>query len=572
MEYLRSKEIKKVAEKTSAILDETDVSNASDIVNPIVWKRDLVAIGESIMKDVDLSDWIKSFAETHGGKHWIHQVLQNPTYNVATIGQRTRAVSFIKTYHENLLNEIGTLESSVLWLLRLPSPNQAWPMPMLFPSWPVIKHLNTLPVFLMLLHAYKGYISPCMNIFYPLSTIFGPFFYIRKTLKWKISLATYMHMLKLGITTLMKPSTSIKQNASKYFTLVTYVIVFVYGVIQSFDLASMIRAMRSKLLEKSKRIHRFVEIAKDLVRSVPNTLWKMYGNKDYDVDQVLDINVAADLSGMYTLWTNQQQKLKLQNLLELVYIIDVVCGSKKAMLKRGWAPCKFGQVTKFWGMGHPLLANGQVRNPASLEKNVIITGPNAAGKTTYMKAICANILLSHSFGFACCKKAIVQPLHAIGSFVRVHDSVGKESLFEAELRRCADIVNQARDISLQGKAAVYFLDEPMHSTPPLEGAATAMGVADYLGNLPGVRLFVTTHYHQMTSLEKMQSNTWTNVSMTAYQDKNGTYMFPYVLGKGPSFQCIALEILQDHSLPEDVIQSAIKMKNKICEALVEDAS
>jgi DNA mismatch repair ATPase MutS len=215
-------------------------------------------------------------------------------------------------------------------------------------------------------------------------------------------------------------------------------------------------------------------------------------------------------------------------------------------------------------MGHPLLSERQIRNPIDLSKNLVITGPNAAGKTTYMKAVCINLLFSQTMGIVCARKAFIQPVHAISSFVRIHDDVGKESLFEAEVKRCAQIIQQAS----RGLKAVYFLDEPMHSTPPIEGAATAMSVIKYLGKMNHVRVLATTHYHQLTKLETELPTIFKNISMEALDTKKG-FMFPYRLCSGPSFQCIALEILKERDIPDEVVRTAIEIKNKICNAVID---
>ena len=229
-------------------------------------------------------------------------------------------------------------------------------------------------------------------------------------------------------------------------------------------------------------------------------------------------------------------------------------------------------TTRFWSMGHLALlpSDGQVRNPLCLARNMIVTGPNAAGKTTYVRSICGNILLSQSFGVAVATKAIVSPVHAIGSFMRVSDQVGKASLFDAEVRRCQDLIAMATSIAAQQQRALFFLDEPMHSTPPTEGAATAIAVTEHLGRMPGIRVISTTHFHTMALLEQKYPSLFMNVSMEARLQENGEFKFPYRLCKGPSFQCIALELLQSKHMEPQVIQCAIEWKNKICQTQVVD--
>jgi DNA mismatch repair ATPase MutS len=228
-------------------------------------------------------------------------------------------------------------------------------------------------------------------------------------------------------------------------------------------------------------------------------------------------------------------------------------------------PSDIRNVTQFWNMGHILLGRKQIRNPLSLQKNLIITGPNAAGKTTYVRAVCTNTILAQTFGIACAVRANISIIHAIGSFMRIEDSLGQASLFEAEAKRCAELLEQAETIVHNGKTALYFLDEPMHSTPPIEGCATSMAVIEYMGRLPGIRLMVTTHYHDCIQLEEMHPNYFQNISMDAYvNNENGLYIFPYKIKNGASIKCIALELLNEKKLPGGVVKRAIDLKNKIC--------
>jgi DNA mismatch repair ATPase MutS len=361
----------------------------------------------------------------------------------------------------------------------------------------------------------------------------------------------------------MQPSSSLKQNATKYGTAILYVVVFVYGIVQGFDMAYLVRKMRGDLYIKMERLKKFVATAQRVTDARRSEL-------DLFSATAEPVELEADMTSFYKLVTSPIMRERLGNLLKNTYIIDALCGMNKIVKRGVWSKCKYeAATTRLWGMGHPLLRR-QVLNPLSLHKNIIITGPNAGGKTTYMKSICANIVLAQSIGYVCATRNEISTVHAIGTSIRVHDSVGSESLFEAEVKRCSSIALEARDISDAGKRAVYFLDEPMNSTPPIEGAATTMSIASYVGSLKGVRLFITTHYHEVTRLEEMHPSDWKNVSMEAIFDSNtGSYKFPYRIRAGPSFQCIALEILKERDLPDEIVDTAIEMKNKICEVVID---
>jgi len=103
------------------------------------------------------------------------------------------------------------------------------------------------------------------------------------------------------------------------------------------------------------------------------------------------------------------------------------------------------------------------------------------------------------------------------------------------------------------------LDEPMHSTPPIEGMAVAYAIAKYLGNLEGITIIITTHFHNLITLEENKER-FLNISVNA-DDK---FKFDYKINKGSSKQTIAIELLKKQKFNDEIINSAIETKNKLC--------
>jgi DNA mismatch repair protein MutS len=148
--------------------------------------------------------------------------------------------------------------------------------------------------------------------------------------------------------------------------------------------------------------------------------------------------------------------------------------------------------------------------------------------------------------------------------MRISDNLGTKSLFEAEIQRCNELIKYAEEISFNNQNALFFFDEPMHSTPPIEGTATTIAVSEYLSKLRGIRLLLTTHYFEVTTLENKYPKEFKNLSMEAIPLPNNKFKFPYLIQQNPSYQCIALELLEVNDFPEIVISRAIEIKNKLC--------
>ena len=87
----------------------------------------------------------------------------------------------------------------------------------------------------------------------------------------------------------------------------------------------------------------------------------------------------------------------------------------------------------------PFKNRENVSNSYSLETNKMITGPNASGKTTILKTTLFNIILSQQVGFGFYSSATINPYKYIHCYLNIPDTSGRDSLFQAEARRCKEI-------------------------------------------------------------------------------------------------------------------------------------
>lgn len=506
----------------------------------------------TLLKDLDLYKWAQQNTVLKGGAQRLWNKLQNPLPGAI----ETRLPELAQKMPAGLrghLAELRPLEDDALWIFsNLPPLKDAWPMGMLFPTWPIVNRINNHAAFVEFFHIYRGYIAPWTHLLSPALTLVGPYYYIRRTMKWNLPFATYAQFIKKGLTQYLKPQPGIGPAAAayKYLFLAMYIGVFLYSIAQSVEVARMLRDVRAKLLAKRRAIEKFIEVGRTLG---------------------VELRLPAGLAGLHKLWTHQRTRAQYRRVLRAVYAADVTETVRQLLAPGGGYVCAVGAmgaegaVTRIWGQGHALLDNQQVRNPVCLRDNLIVTGPNAAGKTTYIKAIAANYILAQTLGICCAQRAVIKPVGIIGSFIRVSDQIGQASLFEAEVERCRSLYKIAAEASASGTGGVFFIDEPMHSTPPIEGAAMATAFVQALGALPGIRVIVTTHYHTMTRILGRAGAGFANVSMDALSNGDATerFTFPYKLRAGPSYQCIAIELLKEHDLPDEVVESAIKIKKEL---------
>jgi len=139
-----------------------------------------------------------------------------------------------------------------------------------------------------------------------------------------------------------------------------------------------------------------------------------------------------------------------------------------------------------------------VKNDITLDRKIIITGPNAAGKTTIIKTAIFNIILSQQIGYGAYSSAIIAPYQFLHCYLNIPDTSGRDSLFQAESRRCKEIL----DCIIENPSKRHFciFDELYSGTNPYEAVASAYGYINYISGMRNVDFMLTTHYIQLCKL------------------------------------------------------------------------
>ena len=213
-------------------------------------------------------------------------------------------------------------------------------------------------------------------------------------------------------------------------------------------------------------------------------------------------------------------------------------------------------VTKLFGQIYaPLNSHNPdkvIANDVILDKQLIITGPNAAGKTTVIKSTLFNIIISQQIGFGFYQRAEINPYDYLHCYLNIPDTSGRDSLFQAESRRCMEILRCI--IDNPSKRHFCIFDELYSGTNPYEAVAAAYGYIDYISKNPKVDLILTTHYIELCQLlEKNNSETITNLHMSVCPD-TGTYL--YKVADGISTIKGGLKVLRELDYPSEIVECA----------------
>lgn len=214
-------------------------------------------------------------------------------------------------------------------------------------------------------------------------------------------------------------------------------------------------------------------------------------------------------------------------------------------------------IDSFW---HPFLdADKAVTNSVELGEsqgnNMVITGPNAGGKSTTLKGITTALLLAQSFGIAPARALSMTPFSKINTYLNIADAQGKESLFQAEMRRVAETVNMMESLK-KDEFSFIIIDEMFTGTNPSEAEEAAYRVGKVLTHFGNSICILATHFKKLTQLEQETNGFYKNYKVWVTEKTDGTFHCPYKITPGISDQSIALKLLQQQGLTSFTLQKA----------------
>lgn len=186
-------------------------------------------------------------------------------------------------------------------------------------------------------------------------------------------------------------------------------------------------------------------------------------------------------------------------------------------------------------------------------KNIIITGPNAGGKSTIIKAIPVNLILSQSIGLAAARSAVITPFYSIATYLNVVDNiVAGNSLLKAQVKRAQEMIHVVENTPTD-LFSFIALDEMFNGTSPHESMATAYSVIEDSGQQSNTMLIAATHFSLLTKLEQ-ENKGFINYKVSV--DINEGIHYPFKLERGISNQHIALDILLHEGYNNRIVTKA----------------
>ena len=203
------------------------------------------------------------------------------------------------------------------------------------------------------------------------------------------------------------------------------------------------------------------------------------------------------------------------------------------------------QIT-FSNLLHPLLTEA-VPNSLNIKHNILLTGSNASGKSTFMKAVATNLILAQTLNTATAKAFSYKPGLVYTSMANTDDILSGDSYFMTELKSIRRLFN------IKNNQLVYcFIDEIFKGTNTTERIAASESVLNYLDTEKHYKVIAATHDIELS--EYLKAN-YENYHFNESIENNQIY-FDYKIKKGKANTRNAIELLRITQFPERVYTRA----------------
>lgn len=194
-----------------------------------------------------------------------------------------------------------------------------------------------------------------------------------------------------------------------------------------------------------------------------------------------------------------------------------------------------------------------VANDVNLDQNTamqLITGPNMAGKSTYMRELALIVILGQMGSFVPAESAVLPIFDQIFTRIGANDDMAMgQSTFMVEMAEANLALQEASAHSL------ILFDELGRGTATYDGMALAQAIIEYLDAHVHAKTLFSTHYHELTALADKHENI-KNVHVGAVEDESGELHFLHQIQQGPADKSYGIHVAALAGLPDELIANA----------------
>ena len=442
-------------------------------------------------------------------------------------------------------------------------------------DWQFFERLNTNSQFLQFMSVYS-FASPIISLLMPVILCIVPFFML-KIKRINITLSKYFEILKKVMTQLPLNNwanmTSLTMENKVYTVVSTVFYIFqLYQNVLScirfytnqYNIENTLSKWREFITHTIKQADNLLEVTgrhvpfylfnnnlKTKIASLKRLEGYLNKIKPFKLGYKELSNVGYNMKHFYEFYKNDTIKDTINYAFGINAYFEHICGIQNQLKYCRLNKCKFTKKRcSFKDAYYPMIEHdAAVKNSYSLKANSLITGPNAAGKTTLLKTTLFNILISQQIGFGYYKSAKLAPYNYLHCYLNIPDTSGRDSLFQAEARRCKDILDK---IKCSTERHFCIFDEIYSGTNPYEATASASSYIELLSTFKNVGFMLTTHY-----IDICKKNTKKNIKNyhMAINQVNNNLEYTYLLKDGISGIRGGIKVLRDLGYPDDMIKN-----------------
>ena len=523
-------------------------------IHPINYLSETKSLTENCQTDLELNILYDKFLNYTSNSLVRKAWLSNYTTNITYLKDSQQLLK-----NTELLPIINTDKVKSLW--NKMTSNKGFKEKYEFITFDFFEHFNRLELFMQAIAMYT-LTSPILSLSLPILLLFAPFFILKLQGK-SLTLIEYSHMLK-KLFRYMPIGQIFEISSLSWDKRIFAVISIIFYFLQIYQNSMTCYKFYNNTTEIYTTLKEFENYFDETIHSIIifNEHSSNYNTYEKFTDQLLIIknklqeiknefskilpgtfiHMGKKLKYFYEIYSSKDYAEVLEYTFHFhEYINDLNIISENTALHQ----CKFSESkcsfkNSYYG---PLWNQTPISNSYSLNTNMIISGPNASGKTTLLKSTLFNLILSQQIGKGFYKKATITPYDYFHCYINIPDTCERDSLFQAEVRRCKDILDMFSKYPNSNHFCIF--DELFSGTNPYEAVASAQAYLLYLHKHSHIRYLLTTHYVDLCKYVD------SNKEITNYTMEN-----PYHLQKGISTIKGGIKILEDQHFPNEIISSA----------------
>ena len=452
-------------------------------------------------------------------------------------------------------------------------------------EWEKCLWLNKSSSFLLILSFYS-ILSPVLNLIAPIIILIIPFLII-KIMKIPITVSSYVMVLKkqldkhsFGQLFTRFSKVSFSQRIYLLMCFGMYVYNIYQNIISCYQfytnthfINNYFKTMKQYIKYTKNKLENYIALIKNLKTHAKHKEYLLANlNEIYILSDTLShipnatINPLKLKSMGFTMkqFYLMNNSKKLQNILKFSFgfngYLDNLNGLKIKINNKNIRPATFTKKSniKLKNCYYPMIKGKIIKNTVDISNNIIITGPNAAGKTTLLKTIIINILITQQLGLGFYDKCKISPVDYLHCYLNIPDTSARDSLFQAEARRCNNILTLIN--KYPNKKHFCIFDELYSGTNPYEAIASAYSYLDFISINKNVKFVLTTHFIKLCKLFKKNSKI-NNYNMETHLNNKDVANYLYKLIPGISKIKGGVTVLKNLGYPQKIIN---KTKEILC--------